>query len=139
MLTERTLQGTHTDAVGPYSLQISDYSIYEFLWHYVTVILKILFLEFPSKIHSMFSHYPRCRTKSHTYRECYVRNAVKYCPFVADSFSPCHSCLLTATESLYVTPQQQKLSTSNFCMWSDYETCLSISEFRRIIGSPGFM
>jgi len=28
MENEHTLQGTHIDAVGPYSLQISDYSLY---------------------------------------------------------------------------------------------------------------
>ena len=84
MLTERTLQGTHTDAVGPYSLQISDYSIYEFLWHYVTVISYIHFREFPSKLLSMVLHYPCCRTKSHTYRQCQVRNTVKYGSFFAE-------------------------------------------------------
>jgi len=40
MENEHTSQGTHIDAVGPYSLQISDYSPYYYLSHYVTVISK---------------------------------------------------------------------------------------------------
>ena len=65
MQTGRTLQGKHIDAVGPYSFQISDYIMYESLWHYLTVISKILFREFPSNIHSMIFLYPRWRAKSH--------------------------------------------------------------------------
>jgi len=65
MQTERTLQGKYIDAVGPYSFKISDCIEYEFLWHFVTVISKILSREFPSNIHSMVFLYPRWRAKSH--------------------------------------------------------------------------
>ena len=83
MQIERTLQGTHIDTIGPYPLKISYYRIFEFMGNYLTVILKIFFRKFPSQLHSMVFHYPCCRTKSHTYRQCYVRNAVKYGSFVA--------------------------------------------------------
>jgi len=94
---------------------------------------------FSIKLHSMFSHYPRCRTKSHTYRQCYVRNAVKYGSFVADSYSPCLSCLLTATELLYVTSHLQTVCTTTRCVCSVYTKYLWRSEFRRIIVAPIFM
>jgi len=45
--TGSLLQGTHIDAVGPYFLQISDYRIYEFLCHYITVISKVFIRELP--------------------------------------------------------------------------------------------
>jgi len=35
-----TLQGIHFDAFGPFSLPIGDHRMYEFLWHYLTVIIK---------------------------------------------------------------------------------------------------
>jgi len=47
MKTGRTLQGTHIEAVGPYSLKISDYRIYDLLCHYLTVISKIISGYFP--------------------------------------------------------------------------------------------
>jgi len=86
MQTGRTLQGKHIDAVGPYSFKISDCIMYEFLWHFLTVISKILSREFPSNIHSMVFLYPRWRAKSHIQKQCYVRNAVKYSCFVAYFF-----------------------------------------------------
>jgi hypothetical protein len=43
METERTLQGTLIEAVGPASLQLSDYTKYEFLCHYLIAISKIFF------------------------------------------------------------------------------------------------
>jgi len=97
MPTERTLLGTHFDAFGTYNLQISDHTIYEILWHFVTVILKTIFREFPSRFILIFFHYPCCRTKWNTYRPFYVRNSIKYGSFVAEIFSPCLSWLLTAT------------------------------------------
>jgi len=54
--SERTVQGIHFDAIGPYFLQISDYRKHEFLCHYLTVFLKYFFHEFPSDIHSMVFH-----------------------------------------------------------------------------------
>jgi hypothetical protein len=48
--------------------------------------LKNIVHEYPSNIHSLYFHYPLCRTKSHIYRQCYVTNAVKYGSFVADIF-----------------------------------------------------
>jgi len=44
-----SLQGTLIDAVGPHSLQITAYRIYEFLCHYLNVISKIFSMNIPQK------------------------------------------------------------------------------------------
>jgi len=66
MQTGRTLQGKAIDAFSPYPFQLSDYIMCEFLWHYVNVISKISFREFPSSSHSIAFLYSRCHAKSHT-------------------------------------------------------------------------
>jgi hypothetical protein len=85
----RTLEGTHITAVGLYFLKTGDCRMYEFSYHYLTVISNIFIRELTSKVHSIVFHYPLCRTKSHINRQCYVTNALSLQVFFPHASADC--------------------------------------------------
>jgi hypothetical protein len=87
METERTLQGTHIDAVGPSSLQISHYSKYEFLCHYLTVISKIFFPEFPQQF-IRWSSIKLTAIQNHIYKRVLRQEHNQICLFHCRFFLP---------------------------------------------------
>ena len=122
------LQGTYIDAVGPYFLQISDERIYELLFHYLTVISKIFIRAFPTNF-ILWSSITLSAAQNHIYKESVTSETQSNMALSLQNFSPSHSWLLTATESLKLACHQQTIWTSTQCMGWDYSKWFRRSEF----------